>query len=448
MQTLRKRTLKNTPTDTSLVRGDCGLSLNRDESLSVADLKTFFNNPEVNCQQRIVGLKDVVYVRSIDGKPLMPCSRSKARKLRRNNKAVVVKMYPYTIQLTFECENQVQGVKRGMDTGYKFIGVSCITEKKEIFSVTLTLDDKTSGRITEKRMYRRGRRNKLRYREPRFLNRKKKEGWLPPSVQRRYDMHKRLLELTYFILPISETTIEIANFDIQKIENPEIEGKGYQEGDILGYQNMRSYLMAREHGLCQICKKPFTKGDTSHIHHCEQRKDQGSNRAKNLAIIHEKCHGKLHKKGVKISPPKKIKAETFMSIIQKRFKQDFSGANFTFGYITFCKRQEYGIEKSHNNDAFIIAGGTTQERCKRLNITQKHRNNRAIQLNRKGYKPSIRRQRYPIQPHDLIWINNKKHVVKGTQNKGSYILVEGSKKVLPTNQIEKVYHFGGLVYEK
>ena len=446
MQTLRKRDLKNTPTDTSLVRSNCGLSLNREETLSVAGSKTFLNNSEVNCQQRIVGLKDIVYVHSIDGKSLMPCSRSKGRKLVRNNRAIVIKWYPYTIQLTFGCENWVQGIKRGMDTGYKFIGLSCVTEKKELFSATITLDDKTSSRLTEKKMYRRGRRNKLRYRKPKFLNRKKKEGWLPPSIQRRYDAHLRLIKLTDFLLPISETTIELANFDIQKIENPGIDGKGYQEGDMYGYQNLRSYLMAREHGLCELCHKEFTKGNTSHIHHRKQRGEQGSNKAKNLSLLHEKCHTKLHKKGLKLPAPKDYKPSTFMSIIQKRFHQDIPEAIFTFGYKTFIDRIELGIEKSHNNDAFVIAGGTIQERCNALTITQKHRNNRAIQLNRKGFKSSVRKQRYSIQPKDLIWIDGKKYVAKGIQNKGAYILVERTKKVFPTNKIEKVYNFGGLAY--
>lgn len=43
----------NTPTNTSLVRSNCDLQLNRDESLSVANKKTFHNNPEVNLSQYV-----------------------------------------------------------------------------------------------------------------------------------------------------------------------------------------------------------------------------------------------------------------------------------------------------------------------------------------------------------------------------------------------------------
>jgi hypothetical protein len=131
-------------------------------------------------------------------------------------------------------------------------------------------------------MYRRGRRNKLWYRKPRWANRKKKEGWLPPSTQRRYDTHLKIINQLKAILPVSSVTLEIASFDIQKIENPEIQGTGYQDGDMKGYQNMRSYLMARENGKCQVCGKIFDKGNTSHIHHIIERANRGTNRAKNL----------------------------------------------------------------------------------------------------------------------------------------------------------------------
>jgi len=106
MQQLRQRTLKNTPTDAPLVRSNCGLSLNREETLSVADLKTCLNNPEVDLPSHTKGLMAKVYVLYIEGMPLMPCTPAKARKLLKSGKATVVKLYPFTIKLNFECENQ------------------------------------------------------------------------------------------------------------------------------------------------------------------------------------------------------------------------------------------------------------------------------------------------------------------------------------------------------
>ena len=74
------------------------------------------------------------------------------------------------------------------------------------------------------------------------------------------------------------------------------------------------------------------------------------------------------------------------------------------------------------------------------------RNNRAIQLNRKGYAPSIRKQRYSIQPKDLIWINGKRYVAKGVHNKGANVMVENSKKVFAAKSIEQTYNFGSYAF--
>ena len=440
--------LKNVPKDAPQVLCSTSMPLNKEETLSVVSEVLACNNPEVDLHQHAGEFKTKMYVfvLSITGEPLMPCKPAKARKLLKAGKATVKKLYPFTIQLNFECENQVQDVSLGIDTGFGNIGFSAVTDTKEVASGTLILDGKTSERLTEKRMYRKLRRAKHHwYREPRFNNRKKLTGCLPPSTQRRYDTHLRLISKYQAILPISKITIEVAKFDIQKIENPEIEGVEYQEGDMYGYQNMRSYLMAREKGECQVCRKEFTKSQPSHIHHCLERSKAGSNRAKNLAILHKKCHENLHKKGMKIHAHRVYKAPMFMSIINKRFLQDVPGLNVTYGNITFVNRIAAGLEKTHYNDAFVIAGGNNQEKILPVTIKQKHRNNRCLQINRKGYKPSIRRQRYKIQPKDIVWVGGNKHVTAGCMNLGKAVMIHDNKTV-GIKKIEKAYHFGSLAY--
>jgi len=448
MQKLLRRRLTDTPTDVQslLVCSSVDLSLNRPQRVSEQVLSTLDNNPEGVQPEYTQGLKaNKVYVLSIEGKPLMPCTPCKAKKLLKNKQAIVIKRFPFTIQINFECENQVQKVTLGIDSGYENIGFSAVSETKELISGTVKLDGKTSERLQEKKMYRRGRRNKLWYGKPRFLNRTRKEGWLPPSVDRRYQTHLNLINRLKKILPITQVIIETAKFDIQKIMNPEIEGIGYQQGSLYEYQNMRAYLMAREHGKCQLCGKDF-KGKSSHIHHCKQRSESGSNRAENLAILHKDCHIKLHKQGLKLSKPKSYKPNTFMSIINKKFRQDIPDVKITYGNITFVNRNNLGLEKSHVNDAFVIANRTMQERINPWNIEQKHRHNRAIQLNRKGFKPSIRTSVYKIQPKDLIAVNGQVFSVVGIQNKGSYVKVKDYPKVIPTKNIESMYNFGGLVW--
>jgi RRXRR protein/HNH endonuclease len=387
-----------------------------------------------------------VYVISKEGPPLMPCSPCKAKKLLKAHKAKVIQLYPFTIQLVFEVENGVQEMTLGIDTGFQNIGFSCITAQNECASGTLVLEGKTSERLTEKAMYRRGRRNKLWYRKPRFRNRKRRKGWLPPSIQRRYDAHLKLIHQMKALMPISSVIIEVAHFDIQKIENPTIGGVGYQKGDLYDYQNRRSYLMAREKGCCQLCKKAFGKGNGSHIHHIMERANGGTDRVKNLAILHKKCHERLHQKGLKLSSNKTYKESIYMSNIRNKFWNDVKNLKVTYGYKTFVDRIALGLEKTHYTDAFVIAGGSTQERLTPIVIQQKRRNNRTLQLNRKGFAPSIRKRRYNIQPKDLVWIDGKKEIATGVHNHGTRVIIERTKKSIALKKVEKTYHWGSFCY--
>ena len=78
---------------------------------------------------------------------------------------------------------------------------------------------------------RRTRRNrKTRYRKPRFANRKRKVGWLAPSVQNKVDTHLTAIRKVHEILPVSQIIVEVASFDIQKVKHHTISGSEYQEG--------------------------------------------------------------------------------------------------------------------------------------------------------------------------------------------------------------------------
>jgi hypothetical protein len=113
-----------------------------------------------------------------------------------------------------------------------------------------------------------------------------------------------------------------------------------------------------------------------------------------------------------------------MNIIKNRFLKDMK-CKIAYGYQTFVKRIKLGLSKEHFNDAFCIAGGEIQERCRPFWVIQKHRNNRKLQVSRKGFKPSIRKQRYNIQPLDSVWIKGKEYIAKSTHCKGTRVIIEG-----------------------
>jgi hypothetical protein len=81
-------------------------------------------------------------------------------------------------------------------------------------------------------------------------------------------------------------------------------------------------------------------------------------------------------------------------------------------------------------------------------IIQKHRNNRVLQLNRKGFKPSIKRQRSVIAPLDIFWIAGKAYTCKGMFNKGKYILNGNAKKkeYFKMDLVDKYFNWGSLAW--
>lgn len=315
----------------------------------------------------------MVYVIGIDGKPLMPTNNAKARILLKEKKATVQTIKPFTIKLTYKTETEyVQPVTLGIDSGYLNIGFSATTDKQELISGEVKLLDKMKERIYEKSMYRTIRRNKLRYRKPRWNNRikSKKKGWLAPSITHKLDSHLVFVDKITKMLPVQKIIVEVANFDIQKIKNPDIQGIEYQQGEQMGFWNVREYVLHRDGHKCQNpnCKNKDAR-PILEVHHLDNRKNGGVDAPSNLITLCNKCHtGANHKGFLKDWKPriKGFKDSTFMSIVRWRMieelKNKYDNVEYTYGYITKNSRIRNSIEKSHRNDAFCIAKGTTQQR--------------------------------------------------------------------------------------
>jgi len=152
----------------------------------------------------------MVYVLNIKGQPIMPCKEAKARKLLKNNLAVLVKKEPFTIQLMFKCKNKTQDITLGVDAGSKHIGLSATTNKKEVYSADVALRNDIVDLLSTRRQNRRTRRNRLRYRKARFNNRvkSKHKGWLAPSIENKIQTHFRVIEKIHQILPITKIIVE------------------------------------------------------------------------------------------------------------------------------------------------------------------------------------------------------------------------------------------------
>lgn len=299
----------------------------------------------------------IVFVINKNGEVLMPCSNRKARLLLKEKKAKIVNYKPFTIQLLYGSTGYTQETRLGVDTGSKHIGIAITSGNNVLTKGQIDLRQDVKKLLETRKVMRRGRRNKLRYRKARFLNRKRPEGWLPPSIQSRINNTINWITKFYNLLPKCKLKIEVAKFDIQKIENPEIEGTGYQQGTMYQYRNKIAYLIARENCKCQHCKESYKKGDGWRLHHIWGK---SKDRPEDWALVHESCHKEIHQKGLentlRTKKSKSYKESTFMSIIRKRLFNLFPDSSFTYGNITFQDRCDLGLDKTHYNDAIAISG--------------------------------------------------------------------------------------------
>ena len=306
----------------------------------------------------------MVYVINKNGQPLMPTeNHAKVRVLLKSGKAKVVKKCPFTIQLLYDSTNHTQKVTLGVDSGSRHIGISATTKDKVLFEADVELRNDIVDLLSTRRELRHSRRNrKIRYRKPRFDNRKRKDGWLAPSVQQKVDSHLTMIEKVRKILPISDIVAEVASFDIQKIKNPSISGEEYQQGEQLDFWNVREYVLFRDGHTCQCCKGK-SKDKILNVHHIESRKT-GGDAPNNLITLCETCHTGYHKGTVKL--PKTIhrgmsfRDATFMGIMRWAFynklKEIYPNVSLTYGYITKHTRIENDLPKDHYIDARCISG--------------------------------------------------------------------------------------------
>lgn len=306
----------------------------------------------------------MVYVLNRDGIPLMPTRRhGKVRKMLKNGQAKAVKRCPFTIQLLYYTTNYTQPVNLGIDAGSKHTGVCATTEKEELYSADVELRQDITELLSARRENRRTRRSrKTRYRKARFNNRKREDGWGAPSIRQKILCHLQVVKNAHQILPVTKIIVETASFDIQKIKNPQIQGEEYQQGEQLGFWNVREYVLFRDHHTCQCCKGK-SKDKILNVHHIESRKT-GGNAPDNLITLCETCHNGYHKGTTDL--PKTIhrgmsfKDTAFMGIMRWSFygelKKKYPNVSMTYGYITKNTRIKHHLPKHHYTDARCIAG--------------------------------------------------------------------------------------------
>lgn len=234
-----------------------------------------------------------VFVLSNTKKPLMPCRPARARKLLTAGKAAVYRLHPFTIILHDRADGDVQDVEVKVDPGSKTTGIALVGHFEQQGAVVLfgaNLNHRgqaIKNNLESRRSLRRGRRGrKTRYRQSRFLNRTRKAGWLPPSVESRVMNTESVINKLANRCPITSATVELVKFDMQQMVTPEVSGVEYQQGELAGYE-VREYLLEKWNRTCAYCG---TQNVPLQVEHIQPKAQGGSNRVSNLTIACQPCN--------------------------------------------------------------------------------------------------------------------------------------------------------------
>ncbi|MBD2563602.1 MULTISPECIES: RNA-guided endonuclease IscB [Nostoc] len=314
-----------------------------------------------------------VFVLDTEKRPLDPIHSAQARQLLRNKKAAIYCRFPFTIILkeSRPCSH-VSALRLKIDPGAKFTGIALVNDSngEVIFAAEL----KHRGfairdALTSRRQLRRGRRARItRYRQPRFLNRTRTEGWLAPSLQSRIENIKTWVNKLRRFASIQAISQELVRFDMQLMRDIDIQGNEYQQGTLSGYET-REYLLEKWNRQCAYCGVKDVPLQVEHIH---PRAKGGSNSITNLTLSCEKCNTKKGTKDIKDFLKKEQSRLEKILAQAKRPLADAAAVNTTrwalfrvlketglsietgSGGLTKFNRSQQKLEKTHWLDAACV----------------------------------------------------------------------------------------------
>jgi len=285
-------------------------------------------------------------------------------------------VHPFTIRLKDRTDGAVQPVALKFDPGSKATGIGIARQTgpgkfQAVWGAELHHRGASIHKaMTSRAQYRRRRRSaNLRYREPRFNNRTKPEGWLAPSLQHRIDGIVGWTQRLSKLCPLTSISVETVRFDMQKMENPEVSGVEYQQGELLGYE-VREYLLEKWERKCAYCDKQNVPLEVEHV---RAKSRGGSDRVSNLALACEPCNKRKKAQSIedflRRSPErlakilanlkKPLKDAAAVNATRKQVLRQLS-SNFglpievSTGGRTKWNRCRFGIPKSHAFDALCV----------------------------------------------------------------------------------------------
>lgn len=322
-----------------------------------------------------------VFVLDKNLKPLDPCHPARARELLKKGRAAVYRRYPFTIIMTDRTleESVTHEHRLKLDPGSKTTGIAVVQENTGRVTSAFELTHRgqqIQDALLARRALRRGRRNrKTRYRQPRFLNRTRRAGWLPPSLQSRIENILTWVRRIRKLCPVTAISQELVKFDLQALENPEISGIEYQQGTLFGYE-VREYLLQKWDRKCAYCGASEVPLEIEHI---LAKSKGGTNRISNLTLACHPCNERKGNKPIekflakKPEVLKRIMSQVKTSLkdaavvnatrweLYRRLQETGLSVETGSGGLTKFNRITRGIEKSHWTDAANVGKSTPEK---------------------------------------------------------------------------------------
>jgi len=232
----------------------------------------------------------VVFVLDANRQPLDPCHQARARELLKRGRAAVFRRYPFTIILNDREGGQLTSHRLKIDPGSKITGLAIVQEGTDRVVWAGELAHRGQAirdALLRRRTIRHSRRQrKIRYRPARFLGRRRRASWLAPSLAHRVQTTLTWARRLRAVCPIAAISMELVRFDTQLMQDAEVRGVAYQQGELAGYE-VREYLLDKWGRRCAYCGKADV---ALQIEHLVPRARGGSNRVSNLTLACEPCN--------------------------------------------------------------------------------------------------------------------------------------------------------------
>jgi len=321
-----------------------------------------------------------VFVLDTQKRPLDPVHPGRARILLAQGKAAVLKRYPFTIILKVVIEKpEVHPLRIKIDPGSQTTGLALVNDRtgEVVFAAELShRGDAIKKALDQRRAVRRGRRQRrTRYRQPRFANRKRRAGWMAPSLESRVVNVLTWVKRLSGLCTISAISLELVKFDLQQMENPEISGVEYQQGTLFGYE-IRHYLLEKWKRACSYCG---IKEVPLQIEHIQAKANGGTDRVSNLTLACDSCNKAKGTQDIRVFLAEKpdllarilaqakaplkdgAAVNTTRWALYERLKQEGLPLECGSGGLTKFNRTQRDLPKEHWIDAACVSTSTPSE---------------------------------------------------------------------------------------